>query len=163
MLTTMDPQELTPQNWAAALETGTREVFQVMLESELERLPDAEPPRVADLTAMIGLAGELRGVISIRCSVDAAARMASKMLGVSLDEAYESVRDAIGEVCNMVAGKFKLLTERNDCMISVPTVISGEDYDLYLLGENRSRTQVCFGLDGLPLWVTLDLNTEGKG
>ena len=38
-------------------------------------------PRVADYTAMIGLAGDLCGVLSFRCSNSSAALIAGKMLG----------------------------------------------------------------------------------
>ena len=81
---------------------------------------------------MVGLAGQLCGVLSVRCSGQAAALMTSKMLGVALDKVGPEVADALGEVCNMVAGNFKnkITGLAEGCMLSPPTVITGSDYTL---------------------------------
>ena len=50
--------------------------------------------------------------------------------GVDEEEARSEVWDALGEVCNMVSGNFKGKTGKAGEMsvISVPTVIRGQDY-----------------------------------
>ena len=74
---------------------------------------------------MVGMAGALCGVLSIRCSTPSAAGIASKMLGepVQSQECIEQQLDALGEICNMVAGNFKGRVDglREQCMLSVPT------------------------------------------
>ena len=86
-----------------------------------------EPPaeQRLDITAMVGLAGQLCGVLTVRCNSKSASRMASEMLGIEADPAGPEMWDAVGEVCNVTAGNFKnKITGLGDgCMLSVPTVI----------------------------------------
>lgn len=153
----------TGAGWIPLLESTMREVFETMLETRLRRVPDPDPPPVAEITAMLGLAGELCGVLSLHCAADTAARMASKILGVKTVEA-ETVRDTIAEVCNVVAGNFKCqlprLAER--CLLSLPTVISGAEYQIYAWGHGE-RARISFDFEGAALWVTLDLNQQAPG
>ena len=124
------------ENWAALLEVATREVFALMLGCQLT-VAAAADESTQDVTAMVGLAGQLCGVLSVRCSGKAAALMTSKMLGVALDKVGSEVADALGEVCNMVAGNFKnkIAGLAEGCMLSPPTVITGSDYTLRSQGD----------------------------
>lgn len=150
---------LPAAGWAAALETATREVFEVMLGIPLRAVSDVEPPLVADLTVMVGLSGQLRGVLSLHCTVDSACLWVSRMAGVEHPEFNQHVRDGIGEIANMVVGSFKRKLPPgvdDNCMISTPTVISGSDYNLHALSGGE-HIEVSMGFAGAPLWVTLDL------
>jgi chemotaxis protein CheX len=117
------------ENWIPLLEMATREVFELMLSSQLAVPATAEEP-TPEVTAMVGLAGRVCGVLSVRCDGKAGALMASKMLGVTLDKVGPEVSDALGEVCNMIAGNFKnkIAGLAESCMLSPPTVITGSDY-----------------------------------
>jgi chemotaxis protein CheX len=55
------------------------------------------------------------------------------MLGLEPHHVGTEMGDAIGEVCNMVAGNFKnkISGMESGCMLSVPTVITGTNYNLY--------------------------------
>src|SRR3569832_429439 len=99
----------------SVLELATTEVFDLMVGTKLEPCSE-ESPLDLDITAMIGLAGSLCGVIRIRCSSTAGRMIAAKMLGVSVAEADESLLDALAEIVNMVAGNFKSkLSGSNHC------------------------------------------------
>lgn len=91
-----------------------------------------------DVAAMVGLAGDLCGVLTIRCSRSSAMKVASCMLGVSEPLSSSHASDAVGEICNMVAGCFKAkidgLEER--CMLSVPTVIHGASFVVHSLAAS---------------------------
>ena len=117
------------EQWIPLLELATREVFELMMSSQLAGTAAAEEP-APEVTAMVGLAGGLSGVLSLRCDGKAAALMTSKLLGVSLDKVGSEVSDALGEICNMIAGNFKgkIASLAEDCMLSPPTVITGSDY-----------------------------------
>src|SRR5882672_2067272 len=86
---------------------------------------------------MVGLAGQLCGVMSVRCSGKPAALMTSKMLGVELDKVGTEIADALGEICNMVAGNFKnkITGLAEGCMLSPPTIVTGSDYTLHSLSD----------------------------
>ena len=79
------PREETQERFTQALDSAAAEVFEMMVGAPLGPSDQATLPRVADYTAMIGLAGDLCGVLSFRCSHDSAAQIAGKMLGT--DEA----------------------------------------------------------------------------
>jgi chemotaxis protein CheX len=144
--------------WGVPLAAATREVFAIMLGTPLSVVSQADPPLVADLTAMVGLTGRLRGVLSMHCTVDAACRWATRMLGHEVPHFNQGVRDAIGEICNMIAGHFrtKLPGVGEHCLISTPTVICGTDYQLHSLSGGE-HMELAFTFEGAPLWVTLDL------
>src|ERR1700693_4346110 len=92
----------THADWIPLLETATREGFELMLGSQLT-VPEDHHEAGTEVTAMVGLAGQLCGVLSVRCDGKAAALMTSKMLGVELDKGGPDGSDALGEVCNVVA------------------------------------------------------------
>jgi len=112
------------------------------------------------ITSMVGLAGQLCGVMSIRCSKVSATIMASKMLGIQIDEVGPNLADALGEIGNMVAGNFKNKIEglSDGCMLSVPTVIMGNDYSLYsLTGSDTLSLKLLF--ENLPIVISLAIHS----
>jgi chemotaxis protein CheX len=151
-------QSTVHQKWIPLLEVAAQEVFELMLGCKLTS-PDGASDSQPDITAMVGLAGQLCGVLSIRCDHKSAALMASKMLGIEVDLAGTEMCDAFGEVCNMVAGNFKnkIAGLGDGCMLSVPTVITGTEYDLYSPTET-GRLEVKFLFEGLPMTVSLEVN-----
>ena len=155
------PPEETKQRFTHALDRAAGEVFEMMVGTPLGPSDEATLPRVADYTAMIGLAGDLCGVLSFRCSNTSAAQIAGKMLGTDEETSAECIRDALGEICNMVAGSFKaqISDVAQQCMLSVPTVVSGSDYQLYPLVDGlRIQVSKCF--EGALVWMTLDLHSS---
>jgi len=147
------------QHWRAVLGEAVKEVFSMMVGVAVTT-PEADPSSAeADVTGMVGLAGELCGVLSVRCSKNGAARIASQMLGVPLTDAASHQSDAIGEICNMVAGSFKAKINLEDkCMLSVPTVITGEDYQLHSVAAG-DRIELFFVYEGEPLWIGLEVRS----
>jgi chemotaxis protein CheX len=55
------------------------------------------------------------------------------MTGIETAEVDGMVRDAIGEVCNMVAGAWKGFDKElaSGCLLSTPTVVAGSSYELF--------------------------------
>jgi len=147
------------ENWISLLEVAAQEVFELMLGCQLIAPASTEETRL-DVTAMVGLAGQLCGVLSVRCAGKAAALMASKMLGVALDKVGPEVADALGEVCNMVAGNFKnkIVGLAESCMLSPPTVITGSDYTLCsLAGSPALEVRLLF--EGLLIVISLQVHS----
>ena len=67
------------REWIPLLEKATREVFELMLLCQLGPAPSMDESGM-DVTSMVGLAGQLCGVMTVRCHHQAAILMASKML-----------------------------------------------------------------------------------
>jgi chemotaxis protein CheX len=148
------------ESWQPVLQLATEEVFQTMLASQLTITPEPASVDSLDITAMVGLAGVLCGVLIIRCNSNAGTRMASKMLGMNMEEAASQICDAMGEICNMVAGNFKNKVSGmgDGCMLSVPTVITGGDYNCHSLGYSSSvRVSFLFEQDN----VLIQLQIQG--
>jgi chemotaxis protein CheX len=128
------------EEWRLALYEAASEVFALMVGEPVSLQKDATIEGGNDTTAMVGLAGALCGILSIRCSASAATGIASKMLGEPepSSDCIAQQWDALGEICNMIAGNFKARVEglREQCMLSVPTVITGQDYSLHSLAED---------------------------
>jgi chemotaxis protein CheX len=148
-------------SWTPLLEVAAKEVFQIMLQTELNAMPNVEQQTVSgDTTAMVGLAGALCGVLSIRLTSETAEKLAGRMLGSVGAVSPDEIPDAIAEVCNMVAGNFKSKISRlaDNCMLSVPTVIRGEDYELVTVADG-DQIVVCLAYDASPIWFCLAVHS----
>jgi chemotaxis protein CheX len=64
----------------------------------------------------------------------AAMKIAAHMTGMEFAEIDDTVKDGIGEICNMLAGawKGKVPDLAANCGLSVPAVITGRDYKLHV-------------------------------
>ena len=145
--------------WTPMLELSAQEVFELMLGDKLESAAEPAVLESLDVTSMVGLAGSLCGLLTLRCSSQSAALMATKMLGADAASAKGQMEDAVGEVCNMVAGNFKnkLSGIADSCKLSVPTVITGSNYNLCTLaGDCSMEVNVLF--HGSPVVISLQLN-----
>jgi chemotaxis protein CheX len=118
------------------LDLAVAEVFQLMMGVECLPLEsDAGGASAgAGVTAIVGLAGALSGACVLRMRESAALRMAEFMVGAPMTAFDRTVKDALGEACNMLAGtwKGKLAGFSSSCMLSVPAVISGSNYEFHM-------------------------------
>ncbi|WP_028585466.1 chemotaxis protein CheX [Desulfogranum mediterraneum] len=118
------------EDLAQYLVDSTLEVFSTMIFLEIEPgevLHQEAASMESELTSLIGLAGDLRGVIGVHCTRDAAQGITAAMLGMEIDELNEDVKDAIGEIANMVAGGLKvaLAGQDVDVELAIPTTVIG--------------------------------------
>jgi chemotaxis protein CheX len=146
-----------PENWLPLLELSIREVFEIMLGSKLEPAPDGKGR--TEFTAMVGLAGQLCGVLTFKCTTQSAAIITSKLLAGDPKDTDEQMWDALGEVSNMIAGNFKnkLTGLADHCMLSVPTVITGGDYNMRSLADGGS-IEVVLQFEGSPISICLEIH-----
>ena len=116
------------------LDRSVEEVFKLMLDAQCMR--DCSPPALESetVTAVVGLGGVLSGACVYRASAKTATEIAARMTGMSFEEVDDTVKDGIGEICNMLAGawKGKVPELAGHCGLSVPAVITGRDYKLHV-------------------------------
>jgi len=145
------------ENWLPILERATQEVFEIMLGCQVTMAEPSEHKVASGFTAIVGLAGALCGVVTVCCSAKTAGQIAKGMLGDTADSAGQAV-DALGEMCNMIAGNFKNKLAGTDerCMLSVPSVNSGGEYRFHSLVEGKSMETVVLFEDA-PVSVRLQL------
>jgi CheY-specific phosphatase CheX len=112
------------------------------------------------VTGMVGIAGPMRAILSLRCSESAATKIASQMLGISSEEAAQQKTDAIGEICNMVASHFKNnIGFGDDCILSAPTVVAGGKYSVHCLEAGHGLEFPAI-YEGETVMVTLDIRSR---
>ena len=114
------------------------------------------------VTAVVGFGGPLSGACVFRAGAAAAMKMAGRMTNANHKTLDHTVKDAAGEICNMLAGvwKGKVPELAANCRLSIPAVITGRDYNLHVLApefEVRRHysfddgsfevTIICDGLD----------------
>jgi len=147
------------ENWLPLLQSATQEVFELMLACSLDVPAEPFPEEGLDMISMVGLAGELSGILTLRCSEKAAAHMASRILGITVQTADAEVCDAVGEICNMIAGNFKhqISSMEDFFVLSLPTVIRGANRGLgSAAGVQGLRMTLLF--EGEPLTVSLEIH-----
>lgn len=146
------------QRWRASLHDAAKEVFSMMLATELGDPAQTDPEVESEVTAMVGLGGSLSGVLTFRCSTDVSTEIACRMLGLTRSDAENHRVDAVGETCNMVAGAFKAKNAeiKNSCILSVPTVIIGDSYAVHsMVMGDRIDVPLLFD-DHQVIWFGLE-------
>lgn len=87
----------------------------------------------SDITGTIGIVGDITGSVSVRFSRKMACRVASIMMGTEIFEINNVVKDAIGEIANMITGGAKgVLIQLNEISykLAIPTVVLGEGHTI---------------------------------
>lgn len=90
-----------------------------------------------DVSAIIGLTGDSIGSLALSFSEGAILRIVSNMLGEEIDTINGDIKDAVGEITNMVSGVARKNLEAQGFNITaaIPTVVSGKDHSiLHVLG-----------------------------
>jgi chemotaxis protein CheX len=106
------------------LDSAVSEVFETMLERSCDPL-DGEVDTVAGrIVARIQFTGTVDGECLLYASQATASVTAEALLGTPSEPHDPMVDDAIGELCNMIAGgwKSKLASPDSNCSISTPAV-----------------------------------------
>jgi chemotaxis protein CheX len=116
------------------LDASVEEVFQMMLGVNCQRSVGLAVEEPESVTAVVGFGGLLSGACVFRSGSSAALKIASHMTGMDFSEVDDTVKDGIGEICNMLAGSWKGRVPElaANCGLSVPAVITGRDYKLHV-------------------------------
>lgn len=139
--------------------SGTQDVFSTMLMVDLTSEAVIENQKCAiqsNLTSMIGLGGGIRGLLAIHCPASVAKAITGAFLGMDVDELNDDVKDAIGEIANMVAGNLKVSYAKIDINVelAIPTSIVGESF--YVSGiADAKRVIVPLKMGDSTFWVEL--------
>ena len=144
----------------ASLVDVTKDIFTTMLDRSVEfgEPTYTGPQPTANVVATVGFAGTLSGYVSLCVSKEAAFEIAQALLGSSAEEAHEHVRDAAGEMANMIAGSVRTtMTEKGETLgISTPIVTVGTDFATAAL-RDVSQAVCPFKMGAHSLFVYLVL------
>jgi len=145
--------------------SATTDVFSTMLAVDLMVGEPVEGPGgevVSNITAMLGLGGDIRGMLAVHCPAAVAMAITSGFLGMDVDTLNEDVKDAIGEIANMVAGNLKIAFAGAGVKteLAIPTSVIGESFRVGgMLGARR--VAVPFGTESGQFLVELKYIVNG--
>lgn len=123
-------QVLARSEWLGILTETALEVFSIMVGVSVAAADDCSVAPM-QVTAVVGIGGAMRANFILQCSSACSIQIAAQMIGISPDapDAQRSACDAMGEICNIIAGYFKAKVGLGEsCMLSVPTIVVGQDY-----------------------------------
>ncbi len=112
------------------------------------------------LASIVGIAGAVRARCVLRCSQTASHKLASHMLGAAPEDLHSSTTtcDALGEICNIVAGSFKAKIGLGaTCMLSLPTVVMGRNYSFHSANISE-KLELTVSFEGEPIVATLEIS-----
>jgi chemotaxis protein CheX len=114
----------------AKLNEITAKVWSMVLGFRIQPV-QCDPGRVEAQDFVLGkvaISGSWVGAVTLGCSTGLARRAAAAMFGkLPADADAGEIRDALGELTNMVGGNFKTLL-KGDCRLSVPNVVDTVPY-----------------------------------
>ena len=142
--------------YGQSMHKAVEEVFSLMMGMSCVPVDDCPIEEPETISAVIGLAGAMSGTCVVRSGERAAMHMASALTGIEMKSLDDTVKDAIGEICNMVAGawKGKLSILASSCMLSTPTVVTGSNYQLHTQ-RPEFRLEHYYRFENLTFAITL--------
>ncbi|WP_456433432.1 chemotaxis protein CheX [Thermosulfuriphilus sp.] len=85
-----------------------------------------------DITGIIGITGDKEGSLSITFTEPCILHILSNMLGESYDGITEEVKDAVGELTNMICGNARQILQKEGLNLSasIPTIVTGKGHTI---------------------------------
>lgn len=93
-----------------------------------------------DVSAVIGITGDLRGTFSISLDKPTAIYVVKQMLGDAVENILQDVQDAVGEISNMISGQARAGLAEMGVKLqgSTPTVIMGDGHTITHMSSTRA-------------------------
>jgi len=91
-----------------------------------------EATATGDISGIVGITGETEGSICITFSRECILLITSQMLGEKQPEVNDEVKDAVGELTNMISGDSRRRLEEigHHFLGAIPSVISGRGHEI---------------------------------
>ena len=140
----------------------TEEIFNTMIFMEISADVPLEQEKKAlgcHISAMIGLTGGFSAMLSIHCPETIGLSIAGAMLGMEIEEIDADVKDALGELTNMLAGglKERFAVEDIDLQLAIPTAISGKSYTI-ASSTRGNRVIIPFNIEAGQFFIEIKYN-----
>jgi chemotaxis protein CheX len=87
---------------------------------------------VGDVSAIVGITGEAEGSLCLAFTRDCILYIVSQMFGETKSEIDEEVKDAVGELTNMISGASRKALEEigHHFQGAIPSIISGHSHEV---------------------------------
>ena len=107
-----------------------------------------------DISGVIGLTGAKQGSVVVSCTTECALKVVSSMMGQEYTDLNDEVRDAVGEITNMISGDARRHLAELDMKFEagIPTVITGKGHEISH-SSNGPCIVIPFSCDGADFFV----------
>ncbi len=146
----------------------TNEVFATMIPMEIKcdgSFYQKEDMIATDVISLVSFTGEHSGVIAVFGSKEIALKITSNMLGIEVSGIDQDVKDAMGELTNMIAGtiKNKVFETFGAMHLSVPIVIAGADMSISSSSKDNNDVTFSTGVtcDSSNSWMMTPFSSGG--
>ena len=115
--------------YVTAFIEATQNVFQTMLRQEVsfgKPLPGRLPHLGNDVSAIIGMTGDVLGTVVLSLPAATASKIVECFVGSVIDMENDDFADAVGELVNMISGGAKANFAEKQVCLSRPSVVMGE-------------------------------------
>ena len=87
---------------------------------------------IGDVSGVIGLAGDMNGIISVTFTEKCILHIVTGMFGEEVKELNEEIGDAVGEIANMISGQArqKLESQGTNLQAAIPSVVMGRNHTI---------------------------------
>jgi chemotaxis protein CheX len=85
-----------------------------------------------DVTGIIGITGDKTGSLSISFEKGCAVAIVKSMLGPDIDDILRDVKDAVGEITNMISGQSRATMDKQGLNLqsATPSVVMGDNHTI---------------------------------
>jgi chemotaxis protein CheX len=113
-----------------------------------------------DISGLIALTGEVRGLVAISVKYPTASKITSILTGIKENHATADMVDAIGELVNIIAGNVKQkLEDKFRIVISLPRVVHGKAHMVVIPDERTRLLCIPFTIfEGETICLSININ-----
>ena len=114
-----------------------------------------------DVSGIIGITGPPNGSMSLTFSAPCIIKIVSSMLGEEFSEVNDDIKDAVGELTNMISGtaRNELGNQGYTLRISIPIVVAGPGHEIR--HQSKAPTiAIPFNTDAGPFVVEVSFEAE---
>ena len=93
-----------------------------------------------DISGIIGLTGSATGSLALSFSEAAILKIVSNMVGENIKTMSDEIKDAVGEITNMISGVARKNLEADGFYIqaAIPTVVTGKNHSITHVSGGQS-------------------------
>jgi chemotaxis protein CheX len=146
---------------SADIESITRTIWSTLFDLPLEPGHAGGIGTESSVTSCVQIDGAWHGALVMTCPIALARTLTAQMFQAESAPDLDEVRDALGELANMLGGNVKALLPAPS-QISLPAVAIGSDYELSVVGTSE-LARVSFSCGGQPLVITLLQRSIAQG
>lgn len=113
-----------------------------------------------DVTGIIGITGDAQGSMSISFSESCIKAIVQNLFGMPVNEINDEVKDAVGELTNMICGdaRRRLEAEHISLQAGTPTIVAGANHSITHV-NNGPRLAIPFDTGAGQFVIEVAFNT----